>query len=364
MLPIGAVIQRLMPGSEIRAVDRLQSSERTVVERVHLAPRLGADGPEQVVTKRFLHAAGFASEAGALSVMPTGVPAPQLLAEDPGERVIVMTDIGSGPSLADALLGDCPETAEAALHTWAETMAGVHRATAGLRRCFSAAVVDRGGSEAQVDPTNRWLAATPNVVEGTNVGLAVPAGLPDELISMTAVLDDPAWEALSQGDACPDNNVMTPAALFLIDFEEAAFRHVAWDLAYLRVPWPSCWCAWNLPAALAEAATAHYVHAVNASPADADPSALEGAIEVATLAFALIAAAWFLPSALQRDDTLGTPERRAPSRRAAVLHRFTLAADTATKLGYQTTAAAARSWVQTLQQRWGTRTLPTTPAFR
>jgi len=28
-------------------------------------------------------------------------------------------------------------------------------------------------------------------------------------------------------------------------------------------------------------------------------------VKVATLAFALIAAAWFLPSALQRDDRLG-----------------------------------------------------------
>ena len=363
MLPIGAVIQRLMPGSEIRTVDRLQSSERTVVERVHLGWP-GADGPEQVVTKRFLRAAGFASEAGALSVMPAGVRVPQVLAEDPDEGVIVMTDVGSGPSLADALLGDHPETAEAALCAWAGTMAGVHRATAGLRRCFGAAVVDRGGSEAQVDPTSRWLVASPNVVEGSNAGLGVPAGLRDELISMTAVLDDPAWGALSQGDACPDNNVMTPAGLFLIDFEEAAFRHVAWDLAYLRVPWASCWCAWNLPAAQAEAATAHYARALNASPAEADRSALEGAVEVATLALALIAAAWFLPSALQRDDTLGTPELRAPSRRAAVLHRFTLAADTATWLGYQTTATAARSWVQTLQQRWGALTLPTTRAFR
>ena len=25
------------------------------------------------------------------------------------------------------------------------------------------------------------------------------------------------------------------------------WRHVAWDLAYLRVPWPTCWCSWRLP---------------------------------------------------------------------------------------------------------------------
>ncbi|MHB1774087.1 MAG: phosphotransferase [Acidimicrobiales bacterium] len=363
MLSTTAIVQCLMPGSEIRAVNRLRSSERTIVERVHLV-RPGTDDPERVVTKRFLQATGFAAEAGALSVMPAQVLAPQLLAEDPIERFIVMTDIGSGPSLADALLGDRTDTAESALGAWAETMAGIHRATTGLRRSFSSAVVGRGGSEADVDPMARWLAATPTAIDGTDIGLAVPAGLHEELTSMIAILDDPAWGALSQGDACPDNNIITRAGLHLVDFEEAAFRHVAWDLAYLRVPWPSCWCAWNLPAAAPEAATAHYLRALNGSAASTGRSPLEGAMEVATLAFALIAAAWFLPSALRRDDTLGTPEQHAPSRRAAVLHRFALAADTATKLDYHSTAAATRTWVDTLQQRWGARILPTTPALR
>lgn len=38
---------------------------------------------------------------------------------------------------------------------------------------------------------------------------------------MAVVLDDPDWGAMSQGEACPDNNIMTPAGLHLVDFEEA-----------------------------------------------------------------------------------------------------------------------------------------------
>ena len=361
MPPPSTVIRRLLPGSEIRAVDRLQSSERTVVERVRLA-RPGAGAPEQVILKQFVQLAGFATEAGALSVLPAGAPAPQLLAEDPIERVILMTDVGSGPSLADALLGESAEVAEAALCAWAETMAQIHRATSMLGRSFRSAVVERSGNEERAEPMDRWLVSTPSVIEKS--GLAVPSELQEELAAMTAILGDPAWGVVSQGDACPDNNIITPAGLHLVDFEEAAFRHLAWDLAYLRVPWPSCWCAWDLPAASAEAATAHYLRALGDPPAGAGPSNLEDAVEVATLAFALIAAAWFLPSALERDDTLGTPDLPAPSRRAAVLHRFTLAADIADSLDYQTTATAARSWADTLRQRWGPRTLPTNPAFR
>jgi len=361
MPPTSTVIRRLVPGCEIRAVDRLQSSERTVVDRVWLA-RPGADTPEQVIMKQFAQPAGFATEAGALSVLPAGTPAPQLLAEDLTERVILMTDVGSGPSLADALLGESSDVAEAALCAWAETLAQIHRATSMLGRSFRSAVVERGGNDEQVEPMDRWLVATPSVIKKS--GLAVPSELQEELAAMTAILGDPAWGVVSQGDACPDNNIITPAGLHLVDFEEAAFRHLAWDLAYLRVPWPSCWCAWDLPAASAEAATAHYLRALGDLPAGADPSTLKDVVEVATLAFALIAAAWFLPSALQRDDTLGTPDLPAPSRRAAVLHRFTLAADTAGSLGYHTTATAAHSWADTLRQRWGPRTLPTTPALR
>ena len=363
MTSASMLIERLLPGSPVRAVDRLRSSDRTVVERVHLA-RPDVHAPAQVVIKRFVQVTGFATEAAALSVLPAGVLAPRLLAEDRSERVIIMTDVGCGPSLADALLADRAEAAEAALCAWADTMVEIHQVTSTLRGSFSAALGQRGGSVEQVDPMGRWLAATPGVIEGTSAGLAVPAGLPEELASMTALLADPAWGAMSQGDACPDNNILTPAGLHLIDFEEAVFRHVAWDLAYLRVPWPSCWCAWDLPATAAAAATARYLRAVGHPSSRADQSALEDAVEVATLAFALIAAAWFLPSALQRDDTLGTPDLHAPSRRAAVLHRFKLAADTAAALGYRTTATAARSWTATLRQRWGRRTLPTNPAFR
>jgi len=363
MVSASTVVQRLLRGSEVRSIERLRSSERTVVERVRLT-RLSTGEPENVVVKRLLQKAGFAAEAGALSVMPAGAPAPQLLAEDPVEGVIIMTDVGSGPSLADALLGDSADAAQAALRSWAEAIARIHRRTAGLGRSFRAAVVERGGSEVEVDPMSRWLAATPTLIDGAGVELVVPAHIEAELSSIMATLDDPAGKALSQGDACPDNNILVPTGLRLVDFEEAVFRHVAWDLAYLRVPWPSCWCAWNLPVASAEAATAHYLRAVGDGLAGAGPSTLREAVEVATLAFALIAAAWFLPSALQRDDTLGAPGHHAPSRRAAVLHRLTLAADIAAELDYQTTSAAARSWTHTLQRRWGPRSLPSCPAFR
>jgi Phosphotransferase enzyme family len=54
--------------------------------------------------------------------------------------------------------------------------------------------------------------------------------------------------ALTLADACPDNSIRTTRGYLLIDFEEAEWRPVAWDVAYLTVPWPSCWCCFTLPA--------------------------------------------------------------------------------------------------------------------
>ncbi|HET9072077.1 MAG TPA: hypothetical protein VFN60_09205 [Acidimicrobiales bacterium] len=67
---------------------------------------------------------------------------------------------------------------------------------------------------------------------------------------------------------------------------------------------------------------------------------------------------------LERDDTVGTPELEAPPRRAVVLHRFTVAAGTAERMGYPALALAARTWQHGLERRWGRRPLPVAPAFR
>ena len=70
--------------------------------------------------------------------------------------------------------------------------------------------------------------------------------------------------ALSPADTCPDNNVLTADGLLLLDFEGAEWRHVAWDIAYLRVPWPTCWCSWRLADDVAVAALGRYRAAAGA----------------------------------------------------------------------------------------------------
>src|SRR5439155_252120 len=67
--------------------------------------------------------------------------------------------------------------------------------------------------------------------------------------------------AVAMSDAGPGGSVadaLLGDGLVPIDFEGAEWRHVAWDVAYLTVPWPSCWCSWRIPRSVAEQATHAY----------------------------------------------------------------------------------------------------------
>lgn len=142
--------------------------------------------------------------------------------------------------------------------------------------------------------------------------------------------------------------------LVLIDFEAAEWRSVAWDVAYLTVPWPSCWCAWRLPSSVTSAAVEAYRNAVGLALAPdfgAD-------IAAASAAWALISASWFLPKALPDDPPL---VKQGPTRRAMIQHRLRMAGAAEASPAM---AELARRLGRVLTARWGERPLEYAPAFR
>ena len=102
-------------------------------------------------------------------------------------------------------------------------------------------------------------AAATLVSRSAGTGVKMPASWREELGELARRLTEPGRSALSPCDACPDNNVRSDSGvLSLVDFEGAAFSHVAWDVAYLTVPWPSCWCSWRIPGHLSCQAVNRY----------------------------------------------------------------------------------------------------------
>jgi len=179
-----------------------------------------------------------------------------------------------------------------------------------------------------------------------------------ELRGLDGLLGGPpqAW-ALTPSDACPDNNRLTADGLVLLDLEGAQLRHVAWDAAYLLVPWPSCWCSWRLPADVAHAALESWRAAV-ALPYAHDP-AFEDDLRTVSLGWAMTSAGWFLRRAAQDDQPQpATPTPQGHGAAPAGGSRRS-AAPAAAAL-----AALAHELLQSTYDAWGEVALQLAPAFR
>jgi hypothetical protein len=355
------------------------------VERLALVTSAGA---RSVIAKT-----ARARERAALEVITdANVPAvPRLLAACDDPALVLIEDAGMGASVADRLMGDDPGEATAAVLRWAEAVARIQAATLRMGTDFrsrlaalAATAQPDGGTDVYRDrfaPQRAvgWKVAITQPASdeviadafgGLRDGLAplgVTAG-PEALAELRAIagrlradsagLRGPG--ALTPCDTCPDNNVETPDGLVLIDFESAEFRHVAWEAAYLTVPWPTCWCSWRMPDAVARSALARWRTTIEPELAPAVAAMLGDAIRDATVAWALITAGWFLAAA-HRDQPLGPGGTLRPGSRMLVQHRLGVAAaaDPAGILGGLATSA-----LDATRAAWGDCPLPLSPAWR
>jgi hypothetical protein len=275
--------------------------------------------------------------------------------------LVVTVDGGGSTSVADALLGADPRIARTAVVEWAEAVAALHVATRDLRPAFRAALAAGEGDLPVADaPMAVGLEDAVRVLdrECGALGVRVPGEAFDELRGLVTSLGTSGAAALSPSDTCPDNNVRTPDGLLLLDFEGAEWRHVAWDVAYLRVPWPTCWCSWRLPDEVAERAVRRYQEA--SELAWARMPEFRADIQAAATAWAFMTSAMFMERALGDDPPPADPAKVMPPRRALILDRLGAAAgDEPTAL-----AAFAASLRGALVERWGEVALPYAPAFR
>lgn len=228
-------------GEVLTCREPLRGGARAVVQRC-----ARSDGSTVIVKAFTARCEEWAREAAGLPVLPRTINAPHLLAVVGEPPLLVMSDLGSWPNLADALLGTDAGAAAGAVMAWAEAVAKLHGQTAGAEHRF-ARVLE--GFDATVTP-----ARMPRVLDDAAQKLAAIAAQVSVDDSSSALgqlrgLLPVAGEAsaLSPADACPDNNLRTSTGFAMLDFEGAEYRHIAWDAAYLSVPWPSCWCAWRLP---------------------------------------------------------------------------------------------------------------------
>jgi hypothetical protein len=349
----------LLPGVTLRDAQQLHDSERSTVWRVRA--RWPDVDETTVIVKRFASADDewFMREAAALAVCPAHAPTAQIVVENSDPPLVVMTDLGTGPSVADALRGADPQVAAEAVRQWAVAMGRLHRSTLSRRERFRAALGQRCG-ELLLGESRMSLAAdeAAHLLDRHCVALDVtvpPHGL-QELRELPRLLSADGAAAISPDDACPEDNVWVGDRLILVDFEGAQWRHVAWDVAYLTVPWPSCRCSWRMPSDVAARALESY----RAELEDELPYVREAQfrtdVSAAALGWSLISTAWYLASALTNEP----PDPATPSRRALILHRL----DGARRAAALPAAAELADRLRTeLVSRWGEVPLGYAPAF-
>lgn len=169
--------------------------------------------------------------------------------------VVVMEDLGTGPSLDTVLLSGDAEAATGALLAYATALGRLHASTAGREEEYYALhprprrMYDRI-SLLRHSLAESWRALTA-ACDARDHLPEVPGAARAEWHDLLAELAEPRpWLALSNGDACPQNSRLTDGEVRFIDFDGAAFRHPGLDLAALLMPFPACPCWGELPAGL------------------------------------------------------------------------------------------------------------------
>jgi len=352
--------------------ERLPSGDRAVVLRAVATDEAGRS--HRVVLKALIGSGlgGVREEAALGLVDAVQVPGVvRLLATSTDPALLVLADIGDGPTLADRLLADDPVAAESAVMKWVAGLAGLQAATTGMQEEFASRLGALSPLGAPPVDTSREAAAEAGAVLARDLprlGVRVPAAALEELRELAVSLDvtaPGAPGALVPGDTCPSNAVDSDDGIVLLDFEGAEYRHLAWEAAYLTVPWPSCWCSWRLPESLVARALTRWQQAVApAFPVVRTPPFQDDLVR-ATLGWVFISAGWLLAAALDGDPPPSDPSRRhmIPTRRALLQHRLRLAAQQETALLPELRELADQTLTASIRE-WGTRPLPLAPAFR
>jgi hypothetical protein len=307
----------------------------------------------------------FAAEAAGLQITSGSGLTPDFLAADRRLQAVVMSDLGTGGSLADALLGDSADAARSALLAWAAAAGRLSAAASRRRAEFEAAwagyLGGRPDARHAASLSARVLAAPE---QAAKVGVTVPAGLDAELALVAAAVATDRHAVFSPGDVCPDNNLMTSDGIRFIDFEEAGFQSAFLDAAYIRMPFSTCWCVFRLPADLSAAAESAYRSELRlAWPDLADDAVWAAGMRLAVAAWTLSSTSWLLRRSLSADVPMNS-DAESPTTRQLMRYRWqALAAELETCGDLPAVAALMRSLLAATTG-WQAADLPLYPAFR
>ena len=330
----------------------------------------------------------FAAEAAGLALAAQAGAGPRLLAASSPARLVVMSDLGNAPSLADVLLGGSAAAAEAALLDWARACGELATATAGrqqelaaLRAAHSTGPGAAGAEPAAAGPAGARPAGAGPAADGSahwlerrifqipallaSLSIPAPARLASDLAEVAGIVRPGQPQVFSPGDICPDNNLLTAGGVRFIDFESAEFHSVFLDAAYLRMPFSTCWCVFRLPDRIGRAAEAAYRDLVGrVFPGLGSDERWQPGVRRAMAAWTLHAMTYLLDRSMAADKSMIDDGRAAPTARQLLRYRWRRLLAELEPAGELESLCALAGDLLTATENWPVPDLPPYPAFR
>jgi Phosphotransferase enzyme family len=254
---------------------------------------------------------------------------PRVLTSD--EHVVVMTDLGSGPSVQELLIAEDWTSAEAGLIALASAAGTVHAARdfAGFRPARRVPFLD-----GPLDSWNELFAAA------TDLGFPSPARASADIEALAKALRGERFRGFTHGDLTPNNAAVVDGVARLFDFEGAGVRHLGIDAGCLRLSFPQ-YGHW---AALPRPVLARMDQAYRGLPAVADDAAYEQLMTEGCLAWAVVRAS--------RLRLIASTDQMV-RRRTQIVHTLTAATETARPTGlYPALAEWLDNLVDAMKTRW------------
>ncbi|WP_034270734.1 hypothetical protein [Haloechinothrix halophila] len=285
---------------------------------------------------------------------------PELLGHDVTHRVLVLSDLGSAPTLADKLRTGDARSAEGTLLSWARALGRMHATTAHREADFNALLRRFGGQPAREDTEAADAADQLPGVLADVLGVETPDAVAEQVTVASRRLNDGEYRAFSPVDLAPENNLVTSDGVQFLDFEHGRVRNAMIDVAHLRVPFAFWRGALALPAGMSEAMIAAWrAEVIGIWPRLADDDEFTGALLDSHIACVWTQTARELSGLGDANDTGST------SRAAALESWWRELAARAEQLHADQIAEHAASVAAAIEQRFGPGLeLALYPAFR
>jgi hypothetical protein len=261
---------------------------------------------------------------------------PRVLTSDKDLGILVMTDVGHGPSLVELLLAQAGTPAEQGLIAMASATGAVHAARGhdGFRAARRVPFLD--------EPMGLWSELR---AAADDLDFPSPAHASADVEALTKALADERFRGFTHGDLTPNNAVLSDGEARLFDFEGAGVRHLGIDAGCLRLSFPQYGSWAVLPRRVVSAMDRAYrTELVKGLPAVADDSAYEQLVAEGCLAWAVVRAS--------RLRLIASTDQMV-RRRTQIVHTLTSATETARPTGlYPALTGWLDELVDAMRTRW------------